>query len=159
MSKEKWMYSIGENDVWISGQYDTKEEAIEECKKDYFLTINKDVTCYVGRVDLYCPFIDVDDVIERLQEDAYEHCGEASGDFLGATRDEVNELHDRLNKVFNEWLAEYDHQPTFGKMEDIEEIPMNHDCPICDKTFDVEVREDEQGIKHYYCDKCGHKFI
>lgn len=159
MSKVKWMYSIGENDVWISGKYDTKEEAIEDLKKDYFLMNHEDETCYVGKIEHYCPLIDVDDVIERLQEDACECCGEASDGFLGATGDEINELHDMLNKVFNEWLDKYNHQPTFGKIVDIEEIPMNVECPVCDKEFDIEVRKDEQGTKHHYCNKCGYKFI
>lgn len=162
MSKEKWMYQIGESDVWLNDQYGTKEEAMEACKKEYEYDPKEyeGKTCYVGRVDTYNAFIDADGIIEHIQDDAWSECGEVAEGFLSdVTKEQTEELQNKLNDVLQEWLTKHNLQPTFGDMVDIEEIPMIPNCPICDKEFELEEKEDEQGMKHYYCNKCEHKFI
>lgn len=152
---EKWMYQIGEDNFWYSDEYNTKKEAIEACKKAYLSENHEGDTCYVGRVNYYNPFITGYSVIDLFQNDSYCRCGEASDGFLDdVTKEQAEELQDKLNDVLQEWLIKYNLQPTFGDIVDVEEITVLPDCPICGEGFEAEEKE-----SHVYCNQCGHKFI
>ena len=126
MSKEKWMYQIGESDIWLGDKYDTKEDAIEDCREEYNSGDYEEETCYVGRIDTYNAFIDADSIIEDIQNYAYSECGEVAEEFLiDVTKEQTEELQDKLNDVLQEWLTKHNLQPTFGNMVDVEEIKMD----------------------------------
>lgn len=128
MSKEKWKYQIGEIDIWLGDEYGTREEAIEACKKEYEYDRKEyeGKTCYVGRVDNYNVFIDGYSIIDDFQDDAWSECGEVAEGFLSdVTKEQTEELQDKLNDVLQGWLTKHNLQPTFGNMVDVEEIKID----------------------------------
>ena len=87
---------------------------------------------YVGEKDPFIPEINVDSIIEQLQEDAYEQCGEVADDFLywdykdnGKMSDALYELKTRLELDLNSWLLKYGLCPTFCSIKNIEKIDVN----------------------------------
>lgn len=118
MSKfdNKWCVSgDGEN---FDATFDTKEEAIQEGKALQYDTI------YVGQcVDDFAPHIDTDDVIERLQEEAYDIGGEYAETYLeDVTKEQKEELEEQLNDVLSTWLAKYKHEVNFYSVDNIEKF-------------------------------------
>ena len=113
----KWC--ISSNGESFEGEgLDTKEEAIKEGKFCGYKEL------YVGRcVENFEPCIDVDDVIERIQENAYDVGGEYAEDYLDDVTDGAKEtLGERLNDVLERWLNENKYEVNFYSVEDIEKI-------------------------------------
>lgn len=82
-------------------------------------------TFAIGRC--YSPYtcIDPDYVIETLQEQVCEQCGEAGDSFLEALpKPVVDELGDRLNAVLQEWMNKHDLQPTCYYLDEVQEIKL-----------------------------------
>ena len=113
----KWTYEIDiTRDMWRGGVYDTKEEAIEEGKKDAIE--NGRQSFKVGIIEDAPNFgIDVDSVIEQIQENMYNEMGEVAEDYLDdVTKDDTLELEKRLNEVFYKWQEEHNYKPSFYKV-------------------------------------------
>lgn len=126
MDKKKWLYQIGEDEYWLNERYDTKEEAINACKQEYNSDEDKGRDCFVGRVELYRPFIDAGNIIEEIQEDACDNCGDVSDKFLNdVTEEQMEELHDKLNNVLSDWLTVHNLWANFGNVVDVEEIKID----------------------------------
>lgn len=131
MSKGEYTWETRQDkEIWENSRFDT----IEECIKDALgCGIEPGTMIAVGICKDYTPIINVDDVLERVGEDAYEECGEIAEDwpafeskkgFIGA-----KELEEKLNKVFMEWLEQTNQVPNFY-----------HILPLADL---VEVKETE----------------
>lgn len=113
------MYSWnGDNDseVWGNGKFYSIEECIENAKEEGY---RAGETIYIGRCVDFEACVDAGDVIERLQEEAYEHCGEVSDGWIDWKNDDVNVLSERLTSCVNEWLKETDQEPSFYHITDI----------------------------------------
>lgn len=124
-----------------SNWFDTKEEAIQDgidqykqmldgkstdlFDNDYYYNIVPDYFD-VGKKRPYIPTIDVDDVIERLQEQAYDECGELAEDFLDwrtMSKGNIEEdLREHLQVELDAWLKRHNLYPTFFTVIDIETI-------------------------------------
>jgi len=113
----KWC--ISSNGESFEGEgLDTKEEAIKEGKFCGYKEL------YVGRcVENFEPCIDVDDVIERIQENAYDVGGEYAESYLENIKDEeLKELNENLNYIFNKWASKYNREVNFYSVVNIEKI-------------------------------------
>ena len=145
MENNKWVLNLQEDDFWNATEtFDTKEEAIKEgreCLKniadcidingydaDLFGTEQLDMGdivnhFFVGKTRNFEPSIDVDDIFERLEDDAFNEAGEIAEDYLwNIKKEESDELSTELTKVFNEWASKYNHEPHFYIIDDIEKI-------------------------------------
>lgn len=68
------------------------------------------------------PEINANDVIERLQEEAYGEVGEAAEDWLDkASKEQVAELGRDLNAALTAWLDRHKLQPTYFAVQDVEQ--------------------------------------
>jgi hypothetical protein len=76
VSKEIWMYQIGESDIWTSNEeFDTKEAAIEAGKKE---VSNYDYKhFYIGqKIDEVIAYgVDVDGILEGISLSVYDEIG------------------------------------------------------------------------------------
>ena len=90
---------------------DVRIEAVQE------LGLEIGDTFYVGEAKLHLPVIDVDDVIERLNEDACSECGESVEYWPDCTTEEKKELSTKINQVFTDWLLKTNNIPEFYSVE------------------------------------------
>lgn len=142
----KWMCNGNiDSDAWEASEYfDTKEEAIEAGKKALREFIadpenEYDQSDVLGHVyeeyeeihtifavgQLHSPSLRVyaDSVIENLQEQSDEYCGEVAETYLDdVTKEQEKDLEEKLNAVLNEWLIKYNHEPTFFYLDNIEKV-------------------------------------
>lgn len=148
----KWVCSPCEDEeIWDASEFfDTKEDAIEAGKKALreFIADPKneyDQSDVLGHVyeeweDIPSTFaigqlrrpslrIYADSLIENLQEQSDERCGESSETFLDdVTKEQEKDLEEKLNATLNEWLTKYNHQPTFYYLDNIEKVQLKEDA-------------------------------
>lgn len=120
-----WMYHIGEDEVWTSCRYNTKEEAIEALKferQDDHYEGNEN--CYVGRIEWFVPTVNAWHIMDSISDDAWDECGECSeGAYDNIPYNIMEELNDELVNVFNDWLKRHELNEKCGRIVEIEEIP------------------------------------
>lgn len=119
--KYTWNYDL-DDEIWTHDSFSTIEECVEDAKENYHY--NGDYIV-VGKVKHYEPNVDVDDVIERLQEQAYEDCGESSVGWIDLENKNVEILSERVNKIVKDWLKETNQEPTFYSIENIIKVETN----------------------------------
>lgn len=120
MNKEKWMYQLGNSDIWNGEEFETKEEALKEGMKERGLN-ERLRTGQQESVEI--SGIDVDLLLENVAENTVCEVGEVGEDFLmDVSKEEQKELEEELNKVFFEWVNKYGYNPSFFKIVNIEEI-------------------------------------
>lgn len=114
----KWFFSK-DNELFNSDLYDTKEEAIEAAKREGFTSF------YVVRTNEVHPYIDAELAIERAAESIYDVVGEVAEDYLMyLPKEELEDLQESINAVFNQWLTKYNNHPTFYMVEEVEPIKL-----------------------------------
>lgn len=119
---KKYSWSFNKNDeLWNQDTFDTVEECIENAKKN---EVYSGETIAVGECIPYVPYIDADDIIERIEEQAYEHAGEASEGWLSYSNDEKDRLTEQLTEVLEKWIKDTNNEPSFYHIEDIREITL-----------------------------------
>ncbi|MFN6676409.1 hypothetical protein ACK4CF_14150 [Enterococcus gallinarum] len=132
----KWMCSIDEEQWQAAEYFDTKEEAVgfgiksiqtfnknpeDGCLDDEMGSTPEEVVTsfYVGQA--FCPGIpfNVDDLLERIQEAAYEDGGEFAEDYL----DDVTKEHrEELDDLIQNWFIKHKYLPNWYNIYEIDEI-------------------------------------
>ena len=112
---DRWCY--GMTDEYFSGDFPTKLDAIEACKKDLG-------EGYIGRiVNLEFDEKDIcyDETAYRLQERLYDEVGDVAENWV-LTKEQELELSKILTKTIIEYINKNHLQPTVYKVVDIEEV-------------------------------------
>lgn len=122
MDKYTWSENK-EDEVWGHEQFDTREECITDAKENYKMDGLE--TIAIGIVSPFIPYVDAEDVLEQLEIEAYEHCGEAAEDWIDCKKDEIKKLSEILTKCVNDWLVETKQSPNFYGITDIKTIKIN----------------------------------
>ncbi|MBB6716250.1 hypothetical protein [Clostridium gasigenes] len=126
---DKWMYSLTDSEVWQGEEFNTKEEAItegrkeairgqeEEFRNDYFS---------VGQIEKVFPSgVDVENILENVAENTRADICEVGDDYLyDVTENHSQELEEKLNEVLFEWMKKYEYEPTFYAIKNIEQIEL-----------------------------------
>lgn len=123
MKKEdgKWCYSF--NEEHFEETFETKEEAIEEALWYYKDDKLDQDFIWVGQTKSIRLGVDTYQIIEGLQEEAYEQAGEVAENFLHNIKpDDMKELEESLNKALFAWMDKFKHNPRFYTVENIEKI-------------------------------------
>ena len=143
----KWMCNGNiDSDAWEASEYfDTKEEAIIAGAKalreylanpaidydqhdvlgcEYDIEVDGTPSSFVVAQIFSTSFgIDAGSVLDGIQEDAYSEGGEFSEGYLDdVTKEQEEELEQRLNEVFAAWVDKYNLHPNFYTVGDIEVI-------------------------------------
>ena len=111
------------DDIWLGGICDSVKECIEEARYEGYE--DSDTFALGYTVPYEVDYIDGDLVIEALQEQAYDELGEVSEDWLdNITREQREDLNNRLLKVVLEWLKDCKEEPSFYKVEPFDELTL-----------------------------------
>ncbi len=138
MNKEtdRWCVS-GDGEYFWETEAVTREQAINEGLYEFRRALaGHDTGCfdpadmpkegasfYIGKRVDFIPTIDEITVIEQLQMDAYEECGEYGETFLdGLCPLDRALLKQKLQAALDEWLKETSLQPNFFTVKDVELI-------------------------------------
>lgn len=132
---EKWIWSRNEDEeLWVNGREDSKEDAVEtgrnEIKSDN--RINKELgnperieKFYIGRCKKYIPpSPNADEIIENLYEImCYDFPDDVALEYLTKINiDEEKLLQEKLDNTWSEWLEETNNDTNLFNIVDIEEI-------------------------------------
>lgn len=131
----KWVVNISEDGIWSSiDEFNTKEQAITFGKTEFEDIYEDEVgekhdsatykkVFYVGQIEKFIPYVNVDSVLDNVVENAYDEVGEVVEGFLGSvSKEEYGFLEERLNDAFKTWLDETKNHPTFWKIVNVEKI-------------------------------------
>lgn len=119
------MFSWSDNatdELWSNGTFETVEECIEDAKSDWNGKKSGDKVA-IGTVVPYVVSADIDCMLEQLEQDAYEECGDAADYWYISTRKghekEFDELQEKVTELVNEYLEKIGEKPSFYKIDDI----------------------------------------
>ena len=113
-------------DIWNYGVFNTVDECIKEAKKGY--DVKSSDVIYVGEVQEFEPHVNATIILDQLETDAYEECGEVADDWYTynfvnrSDRDKLNELSNKLTEIVVQWLKDNNKYPDFYKIVNIREI-------------------------------------
>lgn len=121
-------WSFKETDeLWQHGDFETVEKCILDAKENYCMKSGEQIA--IGTIYLYTVCADVDSLLERLEEDAYEECGEAAVNWEITSRKhfdkEMDILQKKVTKCVNEYLEAIGEEPTFSKIDNIYTVTLN----------------------------------
>lgn len=113
----KYTWSSNESDeLWQHDCFDTVDECIKDAKENYGYAIGE--TIAIGETASFVVNIDAERVLENLEEDAYEECGEAAERWIDYKKGSLNKLSEKLTQCVNEWLKETEQEPSFYHITD-----------------------------------------
>lgn len=120
----KYAWTKHKNDeVWYGGPCDSVKECVEEARlEDY-----KDAELFaIGYIEPYqVDYVNADQIIEYLQEYAYDEVGEVSESWLNDVSIEQRaDLENKVLKVVLEWLKDCNVEPSFYKIEPFDELTL-----------------------------------
>ena len=121
---KKYAWSRHKTDeIWRGGICDSVKECVEEAKAEGYTDTE---TFAIGYIEPYqVDYVNADQIIEYLQEDAAENVGEVSEDWLtNITSEQYADLESRVRKVVLEWLKECNEEPTFYKVLPFDELTL-----------------------------------
>lgn len=122
MEKVKFAWSKNKTDeIWRGGPCNTIKECAEEALAEGYKEDDKIALGYVEPYEVNS--VNSDQIIEYLQIDAYDSIGEVAEDWLNyITREQYEDLEDRVLKVVKEWLKDVNEEPTFYRIMPFDEV-------------------------------------
>jgi len=108
------------DELWGHDEYETEEECISDAKENYGMEVGD--TIAIGTVYPYVVCIDAETVLDALEENAYEECGEVVEDWKTYSKDnkeELDNLTNELTECVNRYLLSVKEVPSFYKIDDI----------------------------------------
>lgn len=124
--KDVWLYSESEDLYWeLSEEFDSKEDAIYAAKHDDELEHNNSI--FVGKKTqpIVCG-IDVDYLLENVSINTTIGLDGFGDDFLmNVKKEHFEELENKFNEIFFEWIKKYNYEPDWFEVEDVELIELN----------------------------------
>lgn len=150
MTKKYAWSRHSDDEIWRGGPCDSIRECVEEAlAEDYEMTD----TFALGHIEEYninCYF--ADDIIERLQNDAYDEVGEVAEDWLdNVSKEDREKLETRLFTVVQEWLKEIHELPSFYKVLPCEECTLRealevHNSLTANSAKGGKINKNKEGI-------------
>lgn len=122
MSKQ-YCYSF-DGDYYTSDLFDTKEEAIQAAREEAKEMKENLSIFYLGVANKYeenCGGL-ANSVAEILNESAWDKVGEFSEGYMELTNEQEKILEERLKKVVLDFQKEFNHEPSFYTISDVEVI-------------------------------------
>lgn len=124
------MYTWSESEtdeLWKHDLFETEEDCIEDAKDNYCKRIGEEIA--IGTVVPYEVNVDVDCMLEQLETDAYDECGEVAESWNISTRKghekEIDELQEKITELVNEYLEKIGEKPSFYKIDNIYTVVIN----------------------------------
>jgi hypothetical protein len=128
MTKQYTWNTSMDAEWWDYGIFESIEECIED-SKNYEVTDS----IFVGEVEPYEINVDADRVLEDLEQDASDECGEAAEGWCPSydiERTEIDHLSAKLTNIVRAWLKQQNYLPHFYNIINIREVDVNSGSPI-----------------------------
>lgn len=123
----RYTWNFNKNaEIWLNEQCDAVDECIQAATKD---TDNHQTAVYIGECVQYTPEADCTDIIDRMQEQAGDTCGEVGGDWEAYdwhNKDELEELNNTLMAAVCDWMKKYGYYPTCHSIQNIKEYMLHN---------------------------------
>lgn len=110
-------------ELWFRDEFDTIEDCILDAKENYCICPGE--TIYVGEIVPWEPYVDAYSVLEDLESEACDECGEIAESWSTFNSKDkkdmeaVDSLSNKLTNVIIAWLKENHKMPDFNKIENI----------------------------------------
>ena len=121
--KYTWEYN-DDTELWYNDLFDTVEDCIADARDNYMVEIGE--TIAVGEVVPYEPYVMADNILDELEEDAYEECGEIAEDWNAYSwtddKESLDELSNKLTEIVRQWLKDNGTYPYFYKIENVKTV-------------------------------------
>lgn len=121
--KYTWEYN-DDTELWYNDLFDTVEDCIADARDNYMVEIGE--TIAVGEVVPYEPYVMADNILDELEEDAYEECGEVAEDWNAYSwkddKESLDELSNKLTEIVRQWLKDNGTYPYFYKIENVKTV-------------------------------------
>ncbi|MPM47736.1 hypothetical protein SDC9_94450 [bioreactor metagenome] len=132
MDIKRYSWSFNEDtEVWGSGTFDTIADCMEDAEKERDLMADDCIeppnAVFIGENIPFEPYVDAEDVLETLEEQAGERCGEVGYDWDAGDpkkTHELEELSNTLTTAVREWLCKYGYEPGIYSIENITKHPL-----------------------------------
>lgn len=120
-------------EVWRNDTFDTIEECIKDARRiiseeaHYTIDYEAPSVVYIGEVIPFVPTADCTDILDRMADDAFDHCGEEAESWEPydyKKKDEIDELDQKLTDVVVEWLKKYGREPHIYNIQKIKEYSL-----------------------------------
>jgi len=109
----KYCYSFHGEDY--NEGYDTIKQTLKEARLD---CEGEESQVWIAETAYPQPLIDLDNVLEQLQDQAYYMGSDYAEDYLEDVKNEdLKELEEKLNAVFLKWQKKHNYQPHFFGFE------------------------------------------
>ena len=119
----KYIWEYDETDIWKHDLFDTVEDCILDAKENYLIESGTEIV--VGEAVLWEPYVSAELILEQLQEDAYEECGEVAEDWYAYDhkskegRKSLDELSDKITEIVKQWLKDNGTYPDFYMIKNV----------------------------------------
>lgn len=130
MKKYSWNFDKDE-EIWDNDTFDTIEECIEAARNDIKSDIHhrgwKPTFIYIGMNEPFIPYVSAENILEGIEQDAYDEFGEAAESYSAYNpkdREELDELDEKLNILIRDWMKKYGYYPNFWRIVDIKEYSL-----------------------------------
>lgn len=121
-----WSYNETD-EFWQHNEFETVDECMKDAKENYGMKVGEDIA--IGTVFPYQVCVDAESLLERIEEEAYEECGEVAEDWGITSREhfdkEIDELQDKVTMLVIEYLEKIGEKPTFSKIDNIYTVTLN----------------------------------
>lgn len=149
MDKYSWSFK-GDAELWYEGA-DTIEECIAQAKSAIKSGFESPTdTVFIGENIPFNPVVDAESVLEAIEEQACEFCGETAEDWKSfdphKDSEIVSELSDELTSVVNTWLKKHDREPYFYKVDGIKAYPLIASKPERSETTYHTLKAEEMSL-------------
>ena len=128
---EKYSWSFRRDDaIWDNDSHDTIEECISAAREDNRMNGYGYTKVYIGENAMFIPRVDAEAVLEALEMDGYDFCGEAADSwesFDPKQKEELEELSMALTTVVTGWLAKYAYAPTMCQVDHVIGYDLNEE--------------------------------
>lgn len=118
--KYTWEYSENE-EFWDNDVFDTIEDCILDAKENY--GIEPGETIAIGETFYWEPHVDAFNILERLEYDAWDECGEAAEGWetfdYKRDKEKVEELSEKLTEIVRQWLKDNGTYPGFSIIKNV----------------------------------------
>jgi len=120
----KYTWESSENaELWQHDLFDTVQDCIADAVENYEFNVGDVI--YIGNTLDFGVFVDADDVLERLEEEASEFAGEAAESWkpsIDASKEALEELSEQLSNVVEEWLSKYSLETNFYQIDNVNAV-------------------------------------
>lgn len=122
----KYTWETSETDIWRHDIFDTVEDCILDAKENYCIESGTEIV--VGEVVPWEPYVFAGNILENLEENAYDECGEVAEDWYAYDykseegRKSLDELSDKLTEIVKQWLKDNGTYPWFYRIENVKVV-------------------------------------